>query len=318
VSWWISRRLSWAVLASLAVLGTTAFMWFEHDLSAARARLTGRSELTATRIGTVEFAQFGSGAAVLVSHGAEGGFDQGLEMTIPFAARGYRLIVPSRAGYLRSTMPGTFTVAEQADAYADLLDHLQVEQAAIVGISAGAWSALAFATRYPDRCRALILIAPANSLPHGVSNHGGRVTAAMFRSDFAAWLGIKLAHLMPGSLSRIMLGTEGEVVAHAGESERERLRLLLEHLLPMEERWPGMRFDIATAAHPEEPQLTTIRCPVLAISARDDAFGTELQGYRIVKAVQDGRLIVYSTGGHALVGRQQQVFETVDAFLRAH
>jgi hypothetical protein len=57
---------------------------------------------------------------------------------------------------------------------------------------------------------------------------------------------------------------------------------------------------------------------VLAISAHDDAFGTELQARRIVNTVRDGRLIVYSSGGHALVGRQEQVFEAIDAYLRAH
>lgn len=313
-----NRHGKWfLVLASLATVIAVLLTWFELDLLAARARVTGHSQLTNTRTGAVEYAQLGSGPAVLVLHGAAGGFDQGLEMTAPLAALGYRLIAPSRAGYLRSTMPSAFSVNQQADAYADLLDDLELKQAAIVGISAGAWSALAFAARYPDRCRALILVVPASPLPPGVSNNGGRIAAVMFRSDFAAWLGIKLMDIMPAALSRMMLGTDPEVVAHASGAERERLRLLLAHELPIRARWPGMRFDLETAAHPPSLDLNAIRCPVLAISDHDDTFGTENQARRIARGVSDGQLIVYRSGGHALVDRQQQAFAAVNRFLQA-
>lgn len=304
-------------MTSLATAIAVLLTWFGLDLHAARTRVTGRSELTNTRIGPVEYAQLGRGPAILVLHGAAGGFDQGLEMTAPFAAYGYRLIAPSRAGYLQSPMPATFSVYRQADAYADLLDHLELRQAVVVGISAGAWSALAFAARYPNRCRALILIVPASPLPRGVRNNGGMIAAAMFRSDFAAWLGIKVMDAVPGALSRMMLGTNSDVLVHASAAERERLHLLLQHLLPMRARRRGMQFDLETAAHPPELDLKAIRCPVLAISAYDDAFGTERQAWRIVRGVSQGRLLVYRTGGHSLVGRQEQVFVAVNGFLHA-
>lgn len=306
------------VLASLAIVGAVLLTWFRLDLNAAGARVTGHSQLIRTRVGTIEYAELGSGRPVLVLHGAAGGFDQGLAMTTPFAAHGYRLIAPSRAGYLQSSMPSAFSVDRQADAYADLLDSLKLRQTAIVGISAGTWSAVAFASRYPDRCSALILIVPASALPPGVNNNGGRIAAAMFRSDFAAWLGIKLMDTIPGALSRMMLGTDPEIVAHASAAERERLRLLLEHLLPMSARWPGMQFDIQTAVHPPPLDLGAIRCPVLAISDHDDTFGTEHQARRFIEGVSQGQLIVYETGGHALVGRQEQVFAAADEFLHAH
>ena len=238
-------------------------------------------------------------------------------MTDPLTLRGYRLIAPSRAGYLRSDMPEVFTVERQAAVYAELLDRLEIDRAVIVAISAGAWSAVAFAARYPDRCRALVLIAPATPLPPGTKNYGGWVAGAMFRSDLLAWIGIQLSHIFPRALARIMLGTDPELVARASPEERHRVQQILDHLLPMEARWPGMRFDIATAAHPEEPNLAAIHCPVLAISDHDDCFGTELQARKIVEGVRDGQLVVYPSGGHAFVERQLQVFDAVDRFLGA-
>jgi hypothetical protein len=60
----------------------------------------------------------GEGAPMLIVHGAEGGFDQGIDMTGAMAGHGYQLIVPSRFGYLRSTMPGSPYQAGNAENHA--------------------------------------------------------------------------------------------------------------------------------------------------------------------------------------------------------
>jgi 2-hydroxy-6-oxonona-2,4-dienedioate hydrolase len=44
----------------------------------------------------------------------------------------------------------------QADAYAQLLDSLGIVKVVVVGISAGAWSSMQFAIRYPDRHQKVI------------------------------------------------------------------------------------------------------------------------------------------------------------------
>jgi len=54
-----------------------------------------------------------------------------------------------------------------------------IDKVVVVGISAGAWSSLQFAIRHPDRCRALVLLVPANYLPAGTAIHGGAVVSAM-------------------------------------------------------------------------------------------------------------------------------------------
>src|SRR5208337_1161039 len=148
--------------------------------------LVGRSQLIDTSFGTVEYATLGKGKPVLVVHGAAGGFDQALEMTGALAERGFGLIAPSRFGYLGSTGSSKLTPATQADAYAALLDRLGIGTAPVVAISAGAWSALEFAARHPDRCQALVLLVPANQLPPQTQNYGGAVVRAIFSSDLIA------------------------------------------------------------------------------------------------------------------------------------
>jgi pimeloyl-ACP methyl ester carboxylesterase len=310
------RRSAFVIIVVLIVATSCVYAVFAHDLAAACARLAGRSQTIETSFGTMEYAVMGEGEPLLIVHGAEGGFDQGLDMTGAMAERGYRLIVPSRFGYLRSTMPNNPTTAMQADAYIQLLDHLGIDKVVVVGISAGAWSSLQFAIHHPDRCRALVLLVPADYLPAGTTIHGGTVVSAMVHSNFVAWALLKLMPIMPGGMTRMMLGTDAAVVRAAEPSEKARVRQVLEHLLPVSQRIAGMNLDIKTAATHDPYAIEKITCPVLTISDEDDRFGTASRAKYIATGVPDGRAKIYPTGGHALVGHFADAQREIASFLQ--
>jgi len=67
------------------------------------------------------------------------------------------VIAPSRFGYFGSTLPEGATPANQADAYALLLDHLGVDRPVVIGFSAGSGSILEFAQRHRQRVIGLVL-----------------------------------------------------------------------------------------------------------------------------------------------------------------
>jgi pimeloyl-ACP methyl ester carboxylesterase len=313
----IMRRILFVILAVLVVAMAGIYAMFAHDLATARGRLVNHSETIETSFGTVEYAVMGEGEPLLVVHGAEGGFDQGIDMTSALTGHGYRLIVPSRFGYLRSTLPANLTTAMQADAYGRLLDHLGIDKVVVVGISAGAWSSLQFAIRHPERCRGLVLLVPADYLPVGTTIHGGAVASAMINSDFAAWSVLKLMPVMPGGLTRTMLGTDQAVVLAADLGEKARVRRILEHLLPVSARLAGMKFDLETAAAHEQYPIEKIACPVLTISAEDDRFGTASRAKSIAASVPNGRVILFPTGGHALVGHYADALRESASFFEA-
>jgi 2-hydroxy-6-oxonona-2,4-dienedioate hydrolase len=304
------------ILAVLVVATIGVYAISARALTRARTRLVGRSKTIETSFGTLEYAEMGEGEPMLIVHGAAGGFDQGIDMTGAMARRGYRLIAPSRFGYLRSTMPGNLTAPMQADAYAELLDRLGIDKANVVGISAGAWSCIQFAIRHPERCRALVLLAPADYLPAGTSIQGGVVARAIFNSDFVAWAALKLMPIMPGRMTRMMLGTDSAVLRNAEPNEKARVQQILEHLLPVRARLAGMNFDIKTAATHEPYPIEKIICPVLTISAQDDRFGTAVRSKLIAATVPDGRAIIFPTGGHALVGRYAEALREITSFLQ--
>jgi pimeloyl-ACP methyl ester carboxylesterase len=267
--------------------------------------------------GTIEFALEGTGEPLLVIHGAGGGWDQALDMTQQAGSHGFQIIAPSRFGYLQSTITENFSNSKQAEAYVQLLDNLKVARASVIAISAGAWSALEFARLYPDRCKALILMVPADHLPTGVGHQGGLALKLMLASDFFAWCVLKLRAVFP-AIYPLMMGTDARIVKSASREEKLRVAKTLDHLLPVSRRTTGMYFDIRSAASRIDIPFEEIQCPVLTVSAEDDLYGTATRAMKIAAAVPRGRHVIFKSGGHALVGQYEKALSVSIAFLREH
>ena len=74
-------RILVIILAVLSVATVGVYPKYDHDLTAARARLVDRSKTMMTSFGTMEDTVVGQGETMLIVHGAEGGFDQSIDMT---------------------------------------------------------------------------------------------------------------------------------------------------------------------------------------------------------------------------------------------
>ena len=124
-------------------------------------------------------------------HGSGGGFDQGELVARAVLDERFRWVAPSRFGYLRSTFRKGATFDEQAHAYACLLDHLDVERAAVVALSHGGASALLFAALHPERVSSLTLIscgvASSDAPDQAQANRRGDLLATIFRHDPLYW-----------------------------------------------------------------------------------------------------------------------------------
>jgi pimeloyl-ACP methyl ester carboxylesterase len=130
--------------------GVQVWARFAADLRAQRARVARGSRVwTSPRFGPIEYAMVGRGVPVLLAHGAGGGFDQVTPAAERLAVAGYQVVAPSRFGYLRSSSPDDPSPLNQAEAFVALMDRLQIRRAAVVGISAGALSALQLALAHP-------------------------------------------------------------------------------------------------------------------------------------------------------------------------
>jgi len=315
------RQLLGFSLAMLGAVSAGGLTWrnFSAAMTQAHARTQGRSRTFQSRFGVTEYAEAGSGPPVLMIHGTGGGFDQGLDFAQPLAAR-WRIIAPSRFGYLRSSLPDDPSSERQADAFVDLLDELGINRAPIIGGSAGALSAMQFAIRHPNRCSALVAMVPAAYAPgrppvEPPNPIAQAIIDYALKSDFLFWLGLSLNE---DAMIAALLATDPALVKAASPAEQARVRAILRNILPVSARAQGFLNDAQLAYDPAPMPIEMIRAPTLALSLEDDRFQTLAAARHIANTVPNAELAAFPTGGHVWVGREREVFRSVDAFLSRH
>jgi 2-hydroxy-6-oxonona-2,4-dienedioate hydrolase len=315
------RRRTLLGLAGLGALAAgTGLAWRDYAavLGDARVRIASGSTVVPTRYGAMEYAEEGDGPPILMIHGTGGGFDQGLLFARPLVEKGWRVIAPSRFGYLRSAFPEDPSSEAQADAFVDLLDHLRIDRIPVAGGSAGALSALAFAIRHPSRCEALVPIVPATYVPGRPAPQPPTALASAIirwglQSDLLFWAGIRLAR---DAMIASLLATDPALVREASATERARAEAILHGILPVSAKTRGLLNDGRLAGNPAPMQLDAITAPTFAISVEDDGFLTADAARHIAAATPDARLLVFPDGGHIWIGRDEELLAAVDAFLR--
>lgn len=311
--------LTLGLLAVGTLLGL-AFVMYGRDIREARERVADGSRVAETPCGPIEYAIAGDGPPLLFIHGAGGGYDQGLAFGEPLARNGFRVVAMSRFGYLGTPLPADATAAAQADAHACLLDALGIVQAAVIGGSAGAPSAMQFALRHPDRTRALVLLVPAAYVPREAGARSllePRGTRFLFdtalKSDFLFWAASRLA---PRTMVRAILATPPDVVAAADADEQARVASVLDGILPVSTRRLGLLNDAVVTSTLERYELERIEVPTLVISVADDLFGTFDAARYTAEQLPNARFVGYRTGGHLWVGHAQDVATEIAEFLR--
>ncbi len=267
---------------------------------AAIEQLAAGSRVAGTARGPVEYAEIGQGPAVLALHGRPGGYDQGLVMARSLGEDLARWIAVSRPGYLRTPLETGPTPAEQADAYAALLDTIGIGQAVVVGLSGGGPSALQFALCHSDRCRGLVLVSAVSrrKLPSERTPGQRFYDSVIGPSDRLAWFLYRLFGPIVGATGRQVLATV--------------------LVLPETLRGAGRRNDLAQIeVLPMEPPAG-IRIPALIVHGTADRIVPIAHGEAAERAIPGARLVRVARGGHGILfARAGEIRSAFVAFLES-
>jgi pimeloyl-ACP methyl ester carboxylesterase len=233
-----------------------------------------------TARGPVEYDLYGSSGPVVLSvHAGLGGADQGRLFAAWLQDDGFRILSPSRPGYLGTPLSSGRTPAEQADLLAALLDELRIERVGVLAASAGAPVAYTFAARHPERVWGLVSVGGTSRPVGGTPSPGSPA-----RTAFMNTIGQKLVKLTAKvSLGTIAAGTLDETSTFTAEQKaqrtthitdtpqvREFFRAMFGTTFPYEERMPGTRNDSEQARATTPLPLAQVTAPSLIVHGTQD------------------------------------------------
>jgi pimeloyl-ACP methyl ester carboxylesterase len=320
IQFWIGL---FGILIAITLAGiVTIVIRYRKEIHAARQRVDSLgSQLIETDRGPIEYALFGNGYPVLVVHGAMGGFDQGLWLAHGLINPDYKVISVSRFGYLRSSLPPGASLDMQADAFACLLDALQIRQVAVFGVSAGATSSIRFAARHPERVTALILLCPDAPGKVQMAIPPRFVFDTLLRNNFINWA--LVTYFGKWMQSQFGFAPKGFPLTPEYEAQIKNIQA---GDLPVSQRMDGMIFESFTlvpefnaSITPDSPYpLNKIEIPVLVINAMDDPITIPENVRELANKFPDSRLFVVPDGGHFLFGHTEEVRSEITQFLRSH
>lgn len=246
---------------------------------------------SANNVGTAD------GKVILSMHGIFGGYDQAFDTCKEFT-NDYRILAPSRFGYLGSDIMGGGTPSEQAAAYVELLDKLGIEKVYLLATSAGGSIAIRFALDYPERTKGLILYCsamPFTEKPERYAEYAGPPT--FLCNDFAMFL------ISP--LFEPIMGMEPSTIYS---------------MLPVRDRKDGVILD-ASITNPDMARnfddypIEDLHVPTLIFHAKDDKLASYADTEKVISRFSNCTFIPFENGGHLLTGHGEEIKKAVSEFM---
>jgi pimeloyl-ACP methyl ester carboxylesterase len=268
-------------------------------------------EVDGNPINTIELGpEEDRGAQPLVFvHGLSGSWPNWLEQLPAFAA-GHRVITLDLPGFGHSPMPGQeISISGYARVLEQLLAHLGVDAAAVVGNSMGGFIAAELAIAYPQRVERLVLVSAAGISTH---NHRGSVTAlpamrTLERSLMAAaaWTASKSDNV--ARRARLRDAALGVVVRHPSKLEAA---LAAEQIRGAGK--PGFMQGLEAVLHYEiRERLREIACPTLIVWGDSDRLISVRDADVFADLIPNSRKVVFGDTGHMSMLERPEAFNAL-------
>lgn len=263
--------------------------------------------------GDVEYLDVGEGLPTLYFHGTGAGNDAALLLEHALIRSGCRLIVPNRPGYYGTTLGPAGSANFCAALAAELLKHLSIDRAAVIGTSGGGMPAAAFARCYPNQVAGLILqCAESHAWTSGKWLPNGLAPALfLFRhrvfTPLLLWQNMRSAKSSrrdPVSCIRQMAGKRFDDLKNVPEVVQQ-ITALTEMTLRCADLPAGIRNDwamlvgdngIATGGGSTD----SIDCPTLIIHDPADPLVPFQHAQWSCSCIRRSRLLSVQAGGHLI------------------
>ena len=287
------------------------------------------SRMVQTSMGPVEYAVRGDGPVLLSVHGGPGGFDQGLAMAECFRKNGFKVLAPSRPGYLKTPLGNGASFEEQADMLAALIEALDMGRVSVVGASAGGPPSYTLAQRHPDKVAALIEI-DSVSRTYTKGDELSRTDEMLYLSKPGLWLMDWFMRHFPASMVRNFLATESTLEGHELDDRvkqvvKDPIKLCFVRTMTktMSADWgnrkAGVHNDLAVLGAIDRLPLNRVACPTLIFHGNADGDVPPDHADYAHQAISGSELYRIDTGSHIafwIADGAEQAQEYAVAWLR--
>jgi 3-oxoadipate enol-lactonase len=216
----------------------------------------------------------------------------------------YRVITPDLRGFGETdASPGPATMNRMAQDVAQLLDHLEISQAVVGGLSMGGYVALAFYKQFPARVRALIL---ADTRAQADTEEAKQTRAQQAEKALSEGMAGIADAMLPKLLTPETVSKRPDIV--------KRIRDMMLKTKP-----EGAAAALAGMADRDDqtPLLSKISVPALILVGAEDAITPVADSEKMHRAISGSRLVVLENAGHVSnLERTEQFNKALLDFLR--
>lgn len=268
------------------------------------ATTTGQAEagFEMGRAGATFYVKGGHGLAVVLVHGV-GMRHEVWAPQLRDLSRDFTVIAYDTLGHGRSAVPDEgVALADYADQLRDLLDHLGIERAAIVGHSMGALIATEHALRYPTRTRGL---AALNAVFCRTPEQSAAVRA---RAAVLTTLGVE------ATLAETIKRWFGDPVPPGLRQTAGDVAGYLSGVEPDGYSRAYRLFSVSDRAH--EERLPKLAVPALVMTGENDANSSPAMSRAMAACVREGQVEIVRGAGHMMtLTHEAEVGAALRAFL---
>jgi pimeloyl-ACP methyl ester carboxylesterase len=281
-----------------------------------------------TQHGPVEYLDVGTGTPTLYFHGTGAGNDAALLLEQPLLKSGCRLIIPNRPGYYGTALGCQGSAEFCANLAADLLNHLGVRRAIVMGTSGGGMPAASFARCHPDRTAGLVLQCAQSHqwtggkwLPDGLG-HALFLFRHRIFTPFLRWQNTRHAEAsrrQPITCLRHMSGSRFPEVCDDLNAVQQITDLTI-MTLSCAAAPQGIQNDWAIMVRDNGVTQDAIRCPTLIIHDRADPLVPFMHAEWSQSCIPASRLLAIHAGGHLIWFGKDSALMHMErvAFIREH
>tara|TARA_B100000795_G_scaffold244304_1_gene208743 strand:- start:470 stop:1417 length:948 start_codon:yes stop_codon:yes gene_type:complete len=258
-------------------------------------QLNKKSKIIQTSVGPIEFRLVGEkGPVILFIHGTPGGHDQTME-----PSENFRVLTPSRPGYLRTPLSVGLTPIEQAKSFKALLIALNINEVFIVGVSGGGPASMEFAAKYPKTTLGLIAL-EAVSFSDNFKDADSEIIESSDRKMFFSFLLVKLL----GKKALVTSMFPNSINQQKALSDIKNIKVLTNlmwSIWPLSERSNGYNNDYEQFKNLSLP-LSSIKVPTIVIHGDEDINVKLDHAFFTTKSIQNSKLHIINGGDHYMFG----------------